>query len=670
MQAALAALVTLGMAPSALADAPVGKVLTMLSDLEQQIIKEGETAQKEYAAYAEWCEDRSRNLGFEIKTGKADGDKLRASIAQEVATIGSLSSKIDSLAAAIGVNEADLSAAGSIRATEAADFAAEQQELEETIDMLRRATAILERQSGASFAQLSGAQNLAQAFEVMMKASMISTGDAARLTAFVQDADKNDDEAPGAPAATVYASQSGNIIDIMQDLTEKAEAQLADLRQKETSNKQNYELLKQSLEDEIANQNKELAEAKKGVAGASEGKATAEGALSVTSKELAADQKSKDGLHQACMTKASEFEAETRSRGEELGALAKAKAVIKEATGAALDQVSFVQRSSIASGRDLHRYEVVRLIRDLARKHNSGSLVQLASKMSAAMQSGDAFEKIKGLISDMIARLEQEAGADATKKAFCDKELAESNQKKSEKTKEIAKLSSRIDQMSAKSTQLKDEVAALQSQLAKLAKSQADMDRIRQDEAATFAANKAELDKALAGVKAALKILTEYYAQEGKAHGAAEGAAAGIISLLEVVEADFSKNLAQITSDEEEASAEYDELSKENEIEKTTKEQDVKYKVKESKRLDKFSGELTADRTGVQEELDAVQEYLSGIEAQCTEKAETYADRKEHREAEIAGLKEALQILESETALVQRRTQKRTLRGGRENALQ
>jgi len=370
------------------------------------------------------------------------------------------------------------------------------------------------------------------------------------------------------------------------------------------------------------------------------------------------------------MTKASEFEAETRSRGEELGALAKAKAVIKEATGAALDQVSFVQRTSISSGRDLHRYEVVRLIRDLARKYNSGSLVQLASKMSAAMQSGDAFAKIKGLISDMIARLEQEAGADATKKAFCDKELSESNQKKSEKNKEIAKLSSRIDQMSAKSTQLKDEVAVLQSELAKLAKSQADMDRIRQEEADTFAANKAELEKALAGVKAALKILTEYYAQGDKTHGAAEGAAAGIISLLEVVEADFSKNLAQITSDEEEASAEYGEVSKANEIEKTTKEQDVKYKNKESKRLDKFSAELTADRTGVQEELDAVQEYLSGIEAQCTEKAETYGDRKEHREAEIAGLKEALQILETETALVQKRTLKRTLRGGMLHALQ
>merc|ERR1712027_241783 len=93
--------------------------------------------------------------------------------------------------------------------------------------------------------------------------------------------------------------------------------------------------------------------------------------------------------------------------------------------------------------------------------------------------------------------------------------------------------------------------------------------------------------------------------------------------------------------------------------------QDAKYKEQESSELDKTSGELSSDRAGVQDELDAVQEYLTKIEGQCIAKAETYGARAEQRAAEIAGLKEALQILESETALVQRRTTKRTLRGRR-----
>ena len=141
--------------------------------------------------------------------------------------------------------------------------------------------------------------------------------------------------------------------------------------------------------------------------------------------------------------------------------------------------------------------------------------------------------------------------------------------------------------------------------------------------------------------------MNKYYAKEGKAHSAADGAGSGIIGLLEVCEADFSKNLAQVISDEDVAVSEYEQVSKDNEISRTNKVQDVKFKVKESKYLDKFVGELTADRSGVQAELDAVLEYLSKIESECIEKAETYATRKARFDSEIAGLKTALNVLES-----------------------
>merc|ERR1712083_78759 len=243
-----------------------------------------------------------------------------------------------------------------------------------------------------------------------------------------------------------------------------------------------------------------------------------------------------------------------------------------------------------------------------------------------------------------IEKLESEASADATHKAYCDKELSESNTKKTEKTNEIKKLTTRIDRQTAQSAQLKSEVAALQGALAKLAKSQAEMDRIRKEEHDAFTSSKAELDKALTGIKLALKILNEYYAKD-HAHAAAEGASSGIIALLEVCEADFSKNLAQITSDEEQAAAEYEQVSKDNEVEKTAKVQDVRFKMKEAQRLDKFSGELIEERTGVQAELDAVNEYLNKLHGQCDETVESYADRKARRAAEIAGLKSALNTL-------------------------
>ena len=56
--------------------------------------------------------------------------------------------------------------------------------------------------------------------------------------------------------------------------------------------------------------------------------------------------------------------------------------------------------------------------------------------------------------------------------------------------------------------------------------------------------------------------------------------------MLEVAESDFSKGLTEMNAAEETAQNTYDQESKEDEIEKTTKNQDVKYKTKESIGLD------------------------------------------------------------------------------------
>merc|ERR1712085_3535 len=586
-------------------------------------------------------------------------------IAEETSTIGSLEAKVEELAAGISTDEADLKAATDIRAKEASVFAAEDKDLMETIDMLQRTSAILEREmskGGASMLQMKNAGSVVDALEAMVRASLIEVSDASRLTAFVQSAQKesDDDDEAGAPAAAVYKSQSGGIVDTIQDLLGKAEDQLADIRK--TENKNNFGLLEQSLEDEIKFANNDLDAAKKGIAASTEKKATAEGDLEVTTKDLAEDVAAKATLHHDCMTKAANFEAETKSRGEELKALATAKKIIKEATS--LAEVSFVQvASQLSTGTDLAKYEVVRFVRDLAHKERSTVLAQLASHLASAMHSRNPFGKVKGLISDMISKLEASADADATEKAYCDKELKETNEKNADKTSEIEKQTTRINQAAAKSAKLKGEVVTLEAELAGLAKSQAEMDKLRAEEKAAFEESSAELEKGLSGIKAALKVLNEYYAKEDKSHDAADGAGNGIISLLEVCEADFSKNLAQVTTDEEMAVAEYEKETKENEIEKTTKSQDVKYKAKESKELDKYAAELKSDRSGVQDELDAVLGYLAKIKKRCIAVAETYEDRAARREAEIAGLKQALDILESETALVQSSREHRSFRG-------
>merc|ERR1711957_869706 len=99
---------------------------------------------------------------------------------------------------------------------------------------------------------------------------------------------------------------------------------------------------------------------------------------------------------------------------------------------------------------------------------------------------------------------------------------------------------------------------------------------------------RADQEKGLEGLKLALKVLSEYYSGDHD-HEQAQGAGDGIIGLLEVCESDFTRDLARTIADEESEVAEYEQMTDDNEIEKTTKTQDVKYKVKESKRLDEDS---------------------------------------------------------------------------------
>jgi chromosome segregation ATPase len=273
------------------------------------------------------------------------------------------------------------------------------------------------------------------------------------------------------------------------------------------------------------------------------------------------------------------------------------------------------------------------------------------------------FEKIKGLIMGMIEKLEAEAEADAEKKGYCDKEMSETEAKKVEKEAEIEKLSTKIDEMSTSSKKLQEEVAVLQKELAELAKAQATMDAIRAKEKEDYTASKAELEQGIAGLQLALKVLRDYYAK-GDASASSE-AGSGIISMLEVAESDCTKNLQEIESTESTAAAAYEKETKENDITKTTKSQDAKYKTKEAKGLDEGVSESSADRSSVQAELDAVLEYYTKIKEKCVAKVDSYEQIVARREAEISGLKEALEILESEAALIQKSTKRVTLRGKR-----
>jgi len=364
-------------------------------------------------------------------------------------------------------------------------------------------------------------------------------------------------------------------------------------------------------------------------------------------------------------------------REGELEALALAKKILVEKTGGAADRAySFVQVSARATTRAKagtramarimeQRDAVLAQIQRIAQNGDT-AMVQLAQRLRmASLMDADPFAKIKGMIQEMIEKLVAEAAKEAEHKAYCDKEMGETKVKKEDKTEEVEDLQVKIDKATAKIAKLKQDINTLMSELGKIAEEQQTADKIRAEEKAAWEAAEADFSSGLEGVGMALQVLRDYYAEKEEsllqtgAHTHAKvqtrqmkstGAASGIIGMLEVVESDFSKLLAEGKAAEDQAVKIYEEQTTENKIATKTKETEVKYKTKDQKETEALLESLKEDIGGSQKELDAIEQYWEKLQPVCVAKPEPYEERKKRREAEIAGLKEALKILEEESA--------------------
>eukprot|EP00812_Abedinium_dasypus_P014233 NODE_7746_length_423_cov_240.625000.p2 GENE.NODE_7746_length_423_cov_240.625000~~NODE_7746_length_423_cov_240.625000.p2 ORF type:complete len:128 (-),score=45.97 NODE_7746_length_423_cov_240.625000:6-389(-) len=81
---------------------------------------------------------------------------------------------------------------------------------------------------------------------------------------------------------------------------------------------------------------------------------------------------------------------------------------------------------------------------------------------------------------------------------------------------------------------------------------------------------------------------------------------------------------------------------------KAMKEQDVKYKMARVVTLQKAMDELRTDLASATEEVRASTLYLDKLKEQCVAKADSYEQEKARRASEVAGLKQALEVLSSE----------------------
>merc|ERR1719453_2644658 len=400
--------------------------------------------------------------------------------------------------------------------------------------MLERAYGIIEREMAKTgFIQGKASMDkVSEALEAVIAAAGVNYANKAKVQALLQATQGSSDsdlefQPAGAPDPASYKSKSGGILSVLEDMLEKAKAELATAQKAEMNAAFDFKMLKQKLEDAIAFGEKTLAETKKPKAAAEEAKAVAEGELETASKNLADDETHLKDLQQECMTASEEDTESKTSRAEELEALATAKKILEEKTGAASDraysfiQIGTVSKAGTSTKAKQVKQKILDLLQGLAEKNGDKQMSLLAQRVqTAAMLGEDPFAKIKGLISEMIEKLEAEAAKEAAHKAFCDKEMSETKAKKEDKETELDDLSTKIDKATLKIAKLKEEIATLETELGEIAAAQKKATELRMEQAAAWAAAKADYEEGLEGVGMALQVLRDYYAS--KEEGAEE----------------------------------------------------------------------------------------------------------------------------------------------------
>jgi hypothetical protein len=628
---------------------PVQKVVELLDELKGKVAGDLAAEETMMADYSKWCDTEANEKADAITSSKRTIGDLQAEIADALARVGELSTEVEELAGKISSSESELADATKIRGDEHAAFAASESELVDTVDSLERAIVVVGR-GQVSFLQSRDKdemQKYTMALSKIIESNWVNKEDKAAVQSLLQSSTSDGDEdlslQPQASAAA-YSSQGGGILDTIKDMKEKAESTLSDARAEEMKAAHAFALTKQALETELATMKKRMSEATTEKSGLEESKASAEEELTATEKTLADDEKYLEELKQSCSMKAAEWETRQKDAAGEMAAIAKAKEVLVSGVKVFLQVTSKTQTKDNAD--DAKRQRVVSLLQNI--KDRSYFFSQLKS----TARDGP-FAKITGLIEGMISRLEKEAAEEADAKSFCDAETKKSKAKQAELTATSDKHAVRIEKATATIAELKEKIKMVQEQMAEMDASQAEATALRTKEHEEYAKASKDYKDSAEAVANAISVLEAYYSggsfvqskQAPELGGKSGDIASTIMGMMEVAESDFTTLLAESEAQEKAAQTAYDKLKEQNAVTRAANVEDVKGMEASVKSEDSALLNYKEDYATTGKELDSVLLYLDKLKPQCETKVMSYAERVAKREAEIEGLKEALEIL-------------------------
>jgi len=429
-----------------------------------------------------------------------------------------------------------------------------------------------------------------------------------------------------------------------------------------------------------------------------------------TNKLINEDSKYLTELRATCAARAADFKQRSKARADEIDALSQAKQAIKDKVQTkdvaiknrtqasllqsedddsleaslpdSLESVSFLQmgedpdpgtelvQTESLSEAELAAQAAMRLsaLRGLAKDGRRLKSVLLTGLVVRLRDSPLA--AVKQLVQNLVENLIKESAADATKKGFCDAEMGKATKERARRMREAKKVNSKVQALEAKKVELTETLSVTGDLLVTLRAALAKATSMRTDESAQNAQTIQDAKDGSAAVKDAMTTLKKFYDKTARqatrynnagflqvqdkadptaaqgAYGGKQGAANGILAMMEVILSDFDRTMKDTKTREDKAREAFTKFKSDSNVDIKAKETTQTLAREDLATTNNGLTSGLAELKSTMDLLDGALKTLEALKPQCVDNVMSYEQQKAQRDQEIASLRTALCALD------------------------
>lgn len=628
---------------------PIRKVVTMLQNMKKKVEEEGAQAEKMYKKFMCYCKN---NQGLLEASVKAAGDKL-PQLASELDSAKERYSQLDDevkkLNQDVKVISDAIGRATSIREKESAEYKAYIDKAGIDMDAVNKATAALVKGMGSSFLQSAAAAQVQKAANNMD----IDEEDKQKLLAFLAGS-----------RGTELSPSSSEIVGILKELARSLEAAIGHAVRAENRAIQAFEELTGAKKKELSAAKTAIRTKTKRMGKLKLMMVTTREAIDDIEKSFGQDKAFAAQLQKSCSTKSDDHAKETKTRQQELQAIAETIKILTD--DSALDLFKKALPSSASNL--IQMQSTVAKIRSLvsislrrARSIDAGDRHKIDLILLALDSKKISFDVLISKIDALIKELEEEQDADTKKKVYCKAEFDSAEDKSRDLERSMADLTSEISSQKEGLAAVQEDLANLEKHIQELDKDIAEATEQRKEEHSAFMDKMAENTAAKELLTFAKQRLEQFYgaaltqtvqtqqdlaaSSDFKSYKKKDVEAGGALSMISALIADVEKDMAVAKTEEQDAQADYEDLVREAQSKRAT---DSKaFMGKESTRAD-LKADLednSGEKKTTRKELMTHEEKIASLHKACDWILKNFDTRKEARSSEIENLKNSKLVL-------------------------